>query len=60
MKTKPLADVMRIRYGSRFSRRFQLYNEQGMKPWLCMTLVFADRTLDLVAPDDVSVCGDVM
>eukprot|EP00808_Paulinella_micropora_P001348 g72986.t1 len=46
-KTRNLADVLRIRYGSKFSRRFARYNNSGNPPWLCITIVFGDRTLDI-------------
>eukprot|EP00456_Euglypha_rotunda_P031284 TRINITY_DN24369_c0_g1_i8.p1 TRINITY_DN24369_c0_g1~~TRINITY_DN24369_c0_g1_i8.p1 ORF type:complete len:183 (-),score=1.70 TRINITY_DN24369_c0_g1_i8:25-498(-) len=54
-KKRILAEVMRLRYGSRWSRRFLRYNHKQRPPWLCFTIVLPDRTLDILCEDERQV-----
>ena len=47
-----LADGLRLWPDSFHSPHFALYNSTGSPPWRCLTLVFPDRCLDLVALTD--------
>jgi hypothetical protein len=55
IKKRVLADVIRVRYGTRWSRRFFRYNEKGLPPWLGFSIIFMDRTLDIVCKSDAEV-----
>ena len=52
--TGNLADVFEMRYGSGCTR-FIHYNRSKKKPWLAFSLVFKDRTLDLVCQNERQV-----
>lgn len=38
-----LADAIRMRFGTRWSRRFIKYNERGHQPWLGFSIFYLDR-----------------
>jgi len=58
-RTRSLIDVVGVHYGPYASEGFQRYLEQKDKatgfPWLCITIEFVDRTLDLVCKDTSQV-----
>ena len=47
-----LADGLRLFCDSFHSPHFLSYNAANLPPWLCLSLLFADRSLDLVAQDE--------
>jgi hypothetical protein len=59
MKVRCVLDVIGLHYGPYRSEKFYRYirkrdNKSG-KPWLCFTVEFTDRTLDLVAENEQEV-----
>jgi len=58
-RTRSLIDVVGVHYGPYASEGFQRYLQQKDKaiglPWLCITIEFVDRTLDLVCKDTQQV-----
>jgi len=58
-RTRSLIDVIGVHYGPYASEGFERYLQQRDGaigcPWLCMTIEFVDRTLDLVCKDTQQV-----
>ena len=48
-KSRLLADALRLFPDSFHSAAFLPYNARNLPPWLCLSLVFSDRSYDLVA-----------
>ena len=50
-----LGDVVYIKYGP-FSERFKNYDRKNGTPWLCFSLHYPHRTIDIECSDDSQVC----
>ena len=58
-RSRSLFDVMSLSYGPygsvRFSRYLDKQDNASGKPWLCMSIQFMDRTIDIVAENEQQI-----